>query len=174
MAGDTKGTFFKASMSRATQYLSYGINIVVIVTTALVAATLSVQTSLFFLLLPIPIVSIGLVTYMFRPLGYTLNVSSLDIVRPKGALSVPYTSIRQGTLIPKFFASDFRYAIRAFGSGGFFGYYGIFWVKKYGFFRAYLTRLSTIVDIECTDGKHIVVSPDDAEGFLNTLTSKIH
>ena len=62
----------------------------------------------------------------------------------------------------------FRGCIRLGGSGGLFGYYGLFSTAKLG--KSHLVRTDrshSIVVI--TPAKTVLLSPDDPEGFLNTL-----
>jgi hypothetical protein len=58
-------------------------------------------------------------------------------------------------------------AVRIFGNGGLFGYYGRFYKK--GVFRLFASRRDGLVEV-VVDGKRVVVSPDDparlVEGIL--------
>ena len=55
--------------------------------------------------------------------------------------------------------------IRLFGSGGVFGWYGLFWRKGTGRYRAYVTDRSHLVTCQGPDGI-IVVSPADPGSFV--------
>ena len=55
--------------------------------------------------------------------------------------------------------------IRLMGSGGAFGWYGLFWRKETGRYRAYVTDRSRLVSCKGPDGL-IVVSPDDPGAFV--------
>jgi hypothetical protein len=57
-------------------------------------------------------------------------------------------------------------ALRTFGNGGLFGYYG--WFYKKGAFRLYATRRDRLVEV-VIDGKRVVVSPDEPARFLDGL-----
>jgi hypothetical protein len=55
--------------------------------------------------------------------------------------------------------------IRLWGSGGAFGWYGSFWRKGTGKYRAYVTDRNRLVSCDGPDGL-IVLSPADPEAFL--------
>lgn len=63
---------------------------------------------------------------------------------------------------------DSRGCVRLWGSGGFFGYYGLFRSAALGSFTAYLTsRTNNVVVV--TGSKTALLSPDDVEGFLSAI-----
>jgi len=70
---------------------------------------------------------------------------------------------RVGLLPPRWLAG----AVRIFGNGGLFGYYGRFYKK--GVFRLFASRRDRLVEV-VVDGKRVVLSPDDparlVEGIL--------
>jgi hypothetical protein len=55
--------------------------------------------------------------------------------------------------------------IRIFGSGGAFGWYGLFWRKGTGRYRAYVTDRSSLVVCQGPDGL-VTISPADPEAFV--------
>ena len=63
---------------------------------------------------------------------------------------------------------DLRRAIRLRGSGGLFGYYGLFRSAKLGKFKAYVTDKNNRV-VVITGSKTALFSPDDVDGFLNAI-----
>jgi hypothetical protein len=60
-----------------------------------------------------------------------------------------------------------RLGLRLCGNGGVFGGSGIFWNRRYGMFRAYVTRCqpSELVLVE-TRTQKIIISPEDPAGFV--------
>jgi hypothetical protein len=60
-----------------------------------------------------------------------------------------------------------RGGIRLFGNGGLFAGSGLFWSRKVGLFRAYVTtsKLGDLVWVE-TPRTKVLISPQDARGFL--------
>ncbi len=57
--------------------------------------------------------------------------------------------------------------IRLLGSGGAFGWYGLFWRRDLGRYRAYVTDRSRIVEVG-TDQGVVMLSPDNPDRFLRT------
>ena len=62
-----------------------------------------------------------------------------------------------------------RFAIRTFGNGGVFGYTGYFYKKGIGSMLWYCTQRANYILIEKTNGKKIVITPDDADGFMKDI-----
>jgi hypothetical protein len=62
-----------------------------------------------------------------------------------------------------------RLTIRLCGNGGVFGGSGIFWNRRYGVFRAYVTRSQPLqlVLVE-TSNQRIIISPEDPSGFAES------
>ena len=61
--------------------------------------------------------------------------------------------------------------IRTFGNGGSFGYIGSFYNKKYGRMKLYCTQRKNYVIIDKTNGKRIIISPDNPPELLKELRS---
>src|SRR5262249_29856517 len=59
-------------------------------------------------------------------------------------------------------------ALRTFGVGGLFGYYGAFWSPSLGSFSAYLTRRKSFVLVDTRAGR-MLLSPSDAGAMLDAL-----
>lgn len=63
--------------------------------------------------------------------------------------------------------------LRLFGSGGFFGSYGLFWNRKLGRFRCFATRIAPPgVLIRRKGGLPVLLTPDDVNGFLAALAGR--
>ena len=58
-------------------------------------------------------------------------------------------------------------SIRVFGVGGLFGYFGLFRNSRYGTMIWYATRRDQFVVIERSNGKTIVLTPDDPNLFVS-------
>lgn len=56
--------------------------------------------------------------------------------------------------------------LRLAGSGGFFGWFGVFWRVGEGRFNAYVTARDRGVRIERPGEPDVVVSPQDVDGFV--------
>ena len=86
-----------------------------------------------------------------------------------GSVRIPLQEIRE---LRRGAADDFQGAIRLFGNGGLFGYYGLFQTTRLGKSTWYVTNRDRTVII-VTSAKTFVVSPDDVEGFLATVRSVV-
>jgi len=62
------------------------------------------------------------------------------------------------------------FAIRTFGVGGLFGYFGYFASKNQGSMLWYATQREKFVMIHLDGNKKIVLTPDDPIGFVSDLT----
>lgn len=62
------------------------------------------------------------------------------------------------------------FAIRTFGVGGLFGYFGYYASKNQGSMLWYATQRENFVMIHFEGNKKIVLTPDDAIGFVAELT----
>ncbi len=56
-----------------------------------------------------------------------------------------------------------------FGNGGFFSITGIFWDKKLGLYRAFVTNEKNSIVLKFID-KVIVISPDNPQDMITNLT----
>ncbi len=108
--------------------------------------------------------ALGLSLY-FAPRAYAIQEGELTIQRYVGSVSYPLTDIQEVS-IPE--AGDFHGTIRTFGVGGLLGYFGKYYNKKFGHVHYYLTQRKNRVLITMSDGKKIVISPDDL-GIVDRL-----
>jgi hypothetical protein len=100
--------------------------------------------------------------YAYSPRGYAITGEALVIKRLIGNIRVPLGSIRE---IRAGAADDLTCCIRLWGSGGLFGYYGLFRTARLGKCYWYMTNRSDSV-IVTTLNKTLVLSPDDVQGFI--------
>lgn len=101
-------------------------------------------------------------TYGFSPRHYILTPDELIIKRLFGKVHLKLTDIK--TVVPLPEAGKLRWrSIRTFGSGGLFGYFGKFWNKPYGHMTWYLNNFRNGLLLEMTNGKKVLLSPDDPE-----------
>jgi hypothetical protein len=61
------------------------------------------------------------------------------------------------------------FAWRIFASGGLLGWFGWFYSRRLGRFRAYATNQRDLVLITETDGTKIVISPHSEDEFLEAV-----
>src|SRR5262252_1734847 len=59
--------------------------------------------------------------------------------------------------------------LRLFGVGGFFGTYGLLWVRGLGRIRGYVTRCDKTLVVRRASGIPVLVTPDEPAAVLETL-----
>lgn len=100
--------------------------------------------------------------YAYSPRGYTIQEGSIIVKRLIGNARIPLDGLRE---VRTAAADDFRGCIRLWGSGGCFGYYGVFRTSKLGRCTWYVTNRRHAV-IVIVGEKTALFSPDDVDGFL--------
>jgi hypothetical protein len=101
------------------------------------------------------------------PKQYEINENELVIHRKIGNLKIVLNEITNIEKIEQY--TQLGFVIRLFGSGGLFGWLGIFYSGKYGIFKMYAGAASPLVMITYGNGKKIGISPEDLDGFMVTL-----
>jgi len=99
--------------------------------------------------------------YAWSPTGYSVADGSVVIRRIIGDVRIPIGGIRDVRVAT---ADDFSGCIRIFGSGGLFGYFGLYRTSRLGRSTWYVTNRSHSVIIAGDSGT-AVLSPDDVESF---------
>jgi len=107
------------------------------------------------------------VIYLFSPQAYTIESGRLTVQRPGTDVTIPLNTVERVEVGGGW--QVFRGALRLFASGGPFGFYGNFWNSTLKGFTAYATRMDKVVVLYRKIGNPIVVSPDDAEGFVRAV-----
>lgn len=113
----------------------------------------------------------ALVTRSMAPKGYALSDAELLIDRKIKPVRIP---LREITEVRALEDGLFRGSLRLMGTSGFYGHYGLFWNRKLGKFRAYVTRTKDLVAVRTEKGLFLL-SPDDTKDFtisLNALLRK--
>lgn len=109
-------------------------------------------------------VVIGL-AYAYSPRDFEIRDDEFHIKRLIGDVVIPLTQLR---FVRDATRADFRGCVRLWGSGGLFGYYGLFWSKALGKSRWYVTDRSKAIVV--TDGSQtVLVSPEDRDGFVAAI-----
>jgi hypothetical protein len=107
-----------------------------------------------------------LLCQLYRPQFYTLDAEGLHIHRQGGAVNIPFSTIAEVKFIDK---KDLGFGWRTIGVGGFWGYYGNFKYKSIGNATLYATNMDKIVLLKTTEGKTILITPEDMADFLNRI-----
>ena len=116
----------------------------------------------FFLGSMIVLIYVGV--YLFRPVNYKLTSDNLTVHRPLSDVNIDRRLIESVLLLEK---GALKFTIRTFGVGGLFGNYGRFYNTHFGKMTWYATRMDKAVLVKTIDGKKIIVTPDDANGFVS-------
>lgn len=136
--------------------ISLGAVLILIAEDFVVATTV---VALFSLILFLP--------YLWAPRGYTLRGDCIIVRRVIGDLR-----IRVGQL-----PSRWKWTwcgLRLFGSGGLYGYFGIFTFKGTGRVRMHATNRHKLVLVRDVEGRKYLLSPDDPESFIRQAQTLSH
>lgn len=118
------------------------------------------------IMIPVIVTVLMLFVSLFMPKSYLLNPSVLKIVQVGFSRTILLDNIDSIAAVNKV---DLGMGIRTFGSGGFLGYLGKFWYKNAGHVTAYVTDRNKMLLITLKTGQKVIISPDDQQGFLQTL-----
>ena len=110
-----------------------------------------------------------LMTYLYMPQQYEIQEHHLVIHRKIGNLQIPIQDITNIEMIEKY--TQLGFVIRLFGSGGLFGWLGIFYSGKYGKFKLYAGAASPLVMITYQDNQKVGISPIEIDAFIEALKS---
>jgi hypothetical protein len=106
----------------------------------------------------VAILTVFLVSWMYAPISYSLTHDTLLINRRTGPVRIALAEIKEARLLD---GNTTALGIRTFGVGGFFGYFGKFYFSRLGHVTCYLTQRKNRILIVTTQGKKIMISPDD-------------
>ena len=112
----------------------------------------------------IPLLLILVVSYVLSPQGYAVADGFLVVRRVAGNIRIPLHDIRGVRAAD---SGDLTGSIRLWGSGGMFGYYGLYRTPGLGVCRWYVTDRSRPVVV--TAAKTYVVSPLDTDAFIAAM-----
>lgn len=121
---------------------------------------------------PLVFVILGIVmavTPLFAVTGYDVTPTQLNIRR------LGWSHQRDLKDLERAFVDReaMRGSLRLFGNGGFFSFSGIFWSRKLGRYRAFVTDSAQTVVLKFRD-RCIVISPEDPEAFVRALPPHVH
>ncbi len=152
------GSYFPASYDRTTKIISTAICVLLLGIGLVTQSVLVACISLVVIML----------AYGYSPSGYTVTNRSIIVKRLLTTAHVSLEDAREARMAT---ADDVRGCFRLWGSGGLFGYYGLFWTSRLGKCTWYVTaRKRSVVVI--TGSKTALFSPNDAEGFLAAVRAE--
>lgn len=111
-----------------------------------------------------------LLSFAYSPRAYSLEDGCIVVSRRlAGSARIALKDVGEARRATP---DDFRGCIRLGGSGGLFGYYGLFSTTKLGRSTWYVTNRGSSV-VVVTAAKTVLLSPDDPDGFLRTLRTYV-
>jgi hypothetical protein len=113
----------------------------------------------------VPAALIVALAFASSPRGYSLSGQTLVVKRLIGKVKIPLDTLREARAAT---SDDLQGCLRLWGSGGLFGYYGLFQTAVLGTCSWYVTDKSKLV-LLVTGAKTLLVSPDDRDDFLASL-----
>lgn len=104
-------------------------------------------------------------SYAYSPRGYTLSERVLTVNRLIGNVRIGLDHLQE---VRATAAGDMRWRLPMWGSGGLFGYYGLYHTAGLGKCTWYVTDRSKCV-VVITREKTVVLSPGDVEGLVTAV-----
>jgi len=158
---------FKASLDRTAQILTIGIAVFFMVlyfVTSVYANNGNDKYSL--IIMGGILLLIYGITYALHPTSYEVKKDEVVINRPLQKISIQRSQISHFVKIED---GSLKWAIRTFGVGGLFGYFGQFWNKEFGSMTWYASRRDRAIMIHTIDNKKIVITPDETDIFIQEM-----
>lgn len=119
-------------------------------------------------LVPIAFIPAGIlcIAVAYAPLGYAVDSIGIIVHRMGPNVCIRHEEIAETRPIN---AREVGLGIRMFGSGGFFGFFGWFYSRRLGWFRAYATNRRDLVLLSLHAGGKVVLSPYPADAFVECV-----
>jgi hypothetical protein len=99
-------------------------------------------------------ISILAIQFLFSPRGYKLTSTEVTIQRPIRSISIPYNQIIGVNQLNWTWRG-----LRLGGSGGLYGYFGLFYLSNLGKVWMYVTNKNKMLLIKCINGRNYLISP---------------
>lgn len=104
--------------------------------------------------------------YLFSPRSYALTVKGILIKRPLKSILIPYNEV---VFLKKISWTSILRSVRLWGSGGLYGFVGLFSVPNLGKVWMYVTDRSRMLLIETKKGVRYVISPSNPLMFIERI-----
>ena len=157
---------FKASLDKLTLFLTIGITILFLVIGVGSIYLEQDEKSDVPIYVAAFLFLIYVLCYGLSPKSYEINEKSLIIKRPFKDVIIDRSQIASATAVE---SSKLRWAVRTFGVGGLFGYFGKFWNKEFGDMTWYASQRSHTVLIITNDNQKIILTPDEEDSFVKEV-----
>lgn len=110
------------------------------------------------ILFNVVMLAVMLVCEGYAPQRLEIGADSIVVLRRYDSINIYRSQLKSIERLPD---DALRYALRAGGVGGLFGYFGRFYTRKLGYFSLYATRLDNLFLLTRYDGGRIVLSCDE-------------
>jgi hypothetical protein len=107
------------------------------------------------------------IAFAMRPINYKVSAHKLVIHRLFLDVTIDRVQIKSVEMLDK---EKTGWAIRIWGVGGLFGYYGNFANSKIGKMTWYATRRNKTVLVKTISNKNIILTPDEPDQFVASFT----
>lgn len=104
--------------------------------------------------------------YLTRPFEYVLDEEQIIIRKNILAKKIPLNQIASITTVEY---KELKVRLRLWGSGGLWGWFGIFLSAEYGKINLQITEKQNLLLITTKDEKYIVLSPSEPIAFAESL-----
>lgn len=114
----------------------------------------------------------SIIAYALSPTSYEIKEDRVIIHRPLKDLVIHRSEIEE---VHQMEDGKLARSMRLFGSGGLFGYFGLFWNREFGTMTWYATRRDQAIMITTSSHKKLVITPDETDAFMQAyaaLTTK--
>jgi len=153
------GHSFRASYDKTTKVMTGLVGVLLLLPVLLAHSTLVA----FFAAL------VFVAAFAWSPRWYAVAERSIVVHRLIGNLRIPLEDVRE---IGVAASQDLSGAVRLWGNGGVFGYYGLFSTSKLGRCWWYVTNRKNAV-VLITGRKTALFSPDDVDGFVAAVRAAV-
>jgi|Deesub1362A_J573_1020465.scaffolds.fasta_scaffold14562_3 hypothetical protein len=116
----------------------------------------------------LPIFVIFAIVYAYSPKEVILEIDRIVIRKVFGEVTIPYSRIKDVS----YFGKLKWKTIRLFGSGGLFGWFGLFHITEIGEVWVYARRNKDMVLIKAD--KNYLLAPENPEDFMENLKVRLN
>jgi len=110
----------------------------------------------------------SIIAYALSPKSYEIKEDSMIIHRPLKDVVIHRSEIEE---VHQMEDGKLARSMRLFGSGGLFGYFGLFWNREFGTMTWYATRRDQAIMIITSSHKKLVITPDETDAFMQAYAS---
>ena len=154
---------FKAILDTTAKMVTASVCVVIIIPFIFIFEAFAATHNYLMLLTPIIVILVIGITALWKPNAYMLDSEGLEIHRLLGIKRFSLDQLSSAEVAVK---EELGLGLRTFGSGGAFGYLGKFWYSKAKSVTMYVTDRSKMILVTLSNGKKIMVSPDETAQFL--------